>query len=113
MAPTTLLEQVTATTPRGRNEKGQGYPMQVSELLSVLPGTAYIERCAVNNPANVRKTKKAINHAFEHQIEGLEGFALVEVLSPCPTYWRMSPADALRWIEEEMTKYFPLGRFKG
>jgi 2-oxoglutarate ferredoxin oxidoreductase subunit beta len=113
MAPTTMLGQVTATTPKGRIAAEQGYPLQVSELLATLPGTIYIERCALSNVAQVRKTKKAIKHAFELQVEGAEGMSLVEVLSPCPTYWRMSPAKAMEWIESNMTKVFPLGRLKG
>ena len=113
MAPTTMLDQVTATTPRGRSAAEQGYPLQVSELLATLPGTIYIERCALSNVALVRKTKKAIRHAFELQLEGAEGMSLVEVLSPCPTYWRMSPAKAMEWIESNMMKVFPLGRLKG
>jgi 2-oxoglutarate ferredoxin oxidoreductase subunit beta len=113
MAPTTILDQVTATTPKGRNAAMQGYPLQVSELLATLPGTIYIERCALSGVARVRNTKKAIKHAFELQLKGAEGLSLVEVLSPCPTYWRMSPAKAMEWIESDMTKAFPLGRLKG
>jgi 2-oxoglutarate ferredoxin oxidoreductase subunit beta len=113
MAPTTMLNQVTATTPKGRTIAGEGYPLQVSELLAVLPGTIYIERCALSGPAGVRNTKKAFRHAFDLQLQGAEGLSLVEVLSPCPTYWRMSPADAMKWIDEKMTKVFPLGRLKG
>ena len=113
MAPTTMLDQVTATTPKGRTAAEQGYPLQVSELLATLPGTTYIERCALSNVANIRKTKKAIKHAFELQLKGAEGMSLVEVLSPCPTYWRMSPAKAMEWIESNMMKVFPLGRLKG
>jgi 2-oxoglutarate ferredoxin oxidoreductase subunit beta len=113
MAPTTMLNQVTATTPKGRSAAEQGYPLQVSELLATLPGTIYIERCALSSVAQVRKTKKAIKHAFELQLEGTEGLSLVEVLSPCPTYWRMSPAKAMEWIDTNMTKVFPLGRLKG
>ena len=113
MAPTTLEGQVTATTPRGRSRKTEGYPMQVAEILAVLPGTIYIERCSVHNPAQIRKTKKAIKHAFGLQCEAAEGLSLVEVLSPCPTYWRMSPTQAMQWIEEVMIKSFPLGRLKG
>lgn len=113
MAPTTMLEQVTATTPDGRTAVGHGYPLQVSELLAMLPGTIYVERCALSGVAQVRKTKKAIRHAFELQLNGAEGLSLVEVLSPCPTYWRMSPAEAMEWIDSHMTKVFPLGRLKG
>jgi len=113
MAPTTMLDQVTATTPEGRTAAEQGYPLQVSELLATLPGTIYIERCTLNNVARIRQAKKAIKHAFELQVDGAQGMSLVEVLTACPTYWRKSPAKALEWIESEMTKVFPLGRLKG
>jgi 2-oxoglutarate ferredoxin oxidoreductase subunit beta len=112
MAPTTVLGQVTQTTQQGRKAANQGYPLQVSELLAVLPGAIYIERCALSSAAQIRKTKKAIKHAFELQLNGAKGLSLVEVLSPCPTYWRMKPADAMKWIENEMTKVFPLGQLK-
>ena len=113
MAPTTMIDQVTATTPRGRVGADQGYPLQVSELLATLPGTIYIERCSLHDPAHIRKSKKALRHAFELQVDSAQGMSLVEMLSPCPVYWRMSPAKAMEWIENEMTKAFPLGRFKG
>lgn len=113
MAPTTVLGQVTATTPQGRQVADQGHPLQVSELLAILPGTIYVERCSLSSVSQVRKTKKAIKHAFELQVNGAEGLSLVEVLSPCPIYWRMTPAKAMEWIEKEMTKVFPLGRLKG
>jgi len=113
MAPTTMLGQVTATTPQGRDAGSEGYPLQISEILSLLPGTIYVERCSVYNPAQIHKAKNAIKHAFELQLDDVKGLSLVEVLSPCPTYWRMSPARAMEWIEEEMTRVFPLGRFKG
>ena len=112
MAPTTLLGQVTATTQQGRQAAGQGYPLQVCELLAVLPGAIYIERCALSSPSQIRKAKKAVKHAFELQLNGAEGLSLVELLSPCPTYWRMTPPKAMEWIENEMTKVFPLGRLK-
>jgi 2-oxoglutarate ferredoxin oxidoreductase subunit beta len=113
MAPTTVLGQVTATTQQGRKAVGEGHPLQVCELLAVLPGAAYIQRGSMYNPAQIGKTKKAIKHAFQLQLDGAQGLSLVEVLSPCPTYWRMTPAKAMEWIEKEMTKVFPLGRFKG
>ncbi len=113
MAPTTLIGQVTATTPEGRDEKFQGFPLTMCELLSVLPGTIYLERCALTKPAEIRKAKKAVKHAFELQAAGEKGLAMVELLSPCPTGWRVSPADSMKWIENEMMKVFPLGRFKG
>jgi len=112
MAPTTVLGQVTATTQQGRKASGQGYPLQISELLAVLPGAIYVERCSVYDPAQVRKAKRAIKHAFELQVAGAPGLSLVEILSPCPTYWRMEPAKAMEWIKEEMTKVFPLGCLK-
>lgn len=113
MAPTTLLGQVTTTTLKGRQANGQGYPLQVSELISILPGAIYVERCSLYNAAQIRNSKRAIKHAFENQVQGKEGLSLVEILSPCPTYWRKTPKDAMKWIEEEMTKVFPLGRLKG
>ncbi len=112
MAPTTLEKQVTLTTPGGRDAQVQGYPMNVSELLAVLPGTSYIERCSVHTPGNVIKTKKAIQKAFQNQINGVRGLNLVEVLSPCPISWRKTAAEAMKWIETEMIKIFPLGLIK-
>ena len=112
MAPTTVLGQVTATTQQGRKAVGEGYPLQVCELLAVLPGAAYIERCSVGTVAQIRKAKRAVKHAFELQLAGSEGLSLVEVLSPCPVYWRMTAVEAMKWIENEMTKVFPLGRLK-
>ena len=113
MAPTTLLGQVTATTPEGRTAHGQGYPLQIAELLAILPGAVYVERCALSSVSRIRQTKAALRHAFELQINNAPGLSLVEILSPCPTYWRMSPSDAMKWIEEQMSKVFPIGRLKG
>jgi 2-oxoglutarate ferredoxin oxidoreductase subunit beta len=112
MAPTTLIGQRTATTPWGRDpERGEGFPLKVSELLANLPKVIYIERTSLSNPQNVLKTKKAIKKAFNNQLED-KGFSLVEVLSPCPTIWGMKPVEAVEWIEKEMVKTFPLGRIK-
>jgi len=111
MAPTTLIGQKTTTTPFGRDVKEAGYPLKVCELLSSLPGAAYIERVAVNSPVNIRKAKKAVKKCFTLQIEQ-EKFALVEILSPCPTAWRLSPLDSLKWMEEKMIPSFPLGVIK-
>ncbi len=114
MAPTTMLGQVTATTPAGRDgHNGQGYPLQVSEILALLPGTVYVERCALSGVARIKQTKRAIKHAFQLQMDGAPGLSLVEVLSPCPTYWRMTPAKAMAWIDEAMAKVFPIERLKG
>jgi len=113
MAPTTVLGQVTTTTPAGRQSDGQGFPLQISEILALLPGAVYVERCALSSVPRIQQTKAAIKHAFQLQIEGAKGLSLVEVLSPCPTYWRMSPSDAMKWIESHMSKAFPIGRLKG
>jgi 2-oxoglutarate ferredoxin oxidoreductase subunit beta len=112
MAPTTLLNQRTTTTPYGRDLGLEGSPIRISEMLAMLDGAAYIERVAVNSPANIRKTKKAIRRAFQTQVDGL-GFALVEILSPCPTNWKMTPLESWQWVDKEMTKVFPLGVIKG
>lgn len=111
MAPTTLLGQVTTTTPRGRTREQAGYPFKVCEMLATMDGTAYAARCAVYNPAQVLKTKKAIRQAFEIQMAG-KGFSIVEVLSACPTNWGMSPLKALKHVEEKMVPVFPLGELK-
>jgi len=113
MAPTSVLQQVTATSPQGRRADREGYPMQVAELLAVLPGAGYVERVGVHSPAAVRTAKKAVVHAFERQVKCEPGLSLIEVLSPCPTYWRMTPAQALRWLQQTMCPVFPLGRLKG
>ncbi len=112
MAPTTLLDQKTTTTPYGRDLGLEGSPIRISEMLALLDGAAYIERVAVNSPANIRKAKKAIRRAFQTQVDGL-GFALVEILSPCPTNWKMTPLESWQWVDKEMTRVFPLGVIKG
>ena len=111
MAPTTLPEQVTQTSPYGRDVNVAGYPVKVAELLSNVDGAAYIERVAVNNVKNINKAKKAIKKAFQNQIDG-KGFSLVEVLSTCPTNWGLTPEKALTWLEENMMPYYPLGVYK-
>ena len=99
MAPTTLVGQRTTTSPYGRDEAWCGAPIKMSEILATVPGSYYIERCAVNTNANIIKTKKAIKKAFEYEKEG-KGFCMIEVLSTCPTNWGLSPA------------YYPLGVYK-
>lgn len=111
MAPTTLLGQVTTTTPYGRDRNINGCPVKVSEMLSVLDGAAYVARVSLHSPANVSKARKAIKKAFEVQMAGL-GFTLVEILSTCPTNWGLSPVKALKWLEENMIPYYPLGEYK-
>jgi len=111
MAPTTLRGMKTSTTPYGRDHILEGHPIKMSEMLAMLDGVAYIERVAVNSPVNIRKTKKAIAKAFQMQLEK-KGFSMVEILSPCPTNWKMSSVQAWKWVDDEMTKVFPLGVFK-
>ena len=111
MAPTSLPGQVTQTSPYGRNTETQGFPIRVCELLSELDGPAYLERVTVNNVKNVRNAKKAIKKAFQNQIDG-KGFSLVEVLSTCPTNWGLTPDKALKWLEDNMMPYYPLGVYK-
>ena len=111
MAPTTLPGQVTSSSPEGRAVPQQGYPMHITEMLAHSPGVAYAVRRSVHSPAEIRRTKKAIRAAFQAQVEGL-GLALVEVLSTCPTNWRMSPAAALEHVRDEVAAVYPLGDFK-
>jgi len=111
MAPTTLLGQVTATTPEGRSAHLQGFPLKISEMLALLPAVKYIERVSMHSPQEIIKAKKAIRQAFVNQMESV-GFSLVEVLSACPTYWGLSAPEALDWIKDVMAKEFPLGRIK-
>jgi 2-oxoglutarate ferredoxin oxidoreductase subunit beta len=110
MAPTTLLEQKTTTTPFGRRSKEEGFPLRVCELLATLEGPTYIERVAVNSPKNIIKAKAAIKKAFQYQLEN-KGFTFVEVLSPCPTNWKLSTTESLKYVNK-MMEYFPLGIFK-
>lgn len=111
MAPTTLLGQMSTTTPPGRSALLDGHPVHFSEILGQLPGTMYIERCAVNTPANIMKAKKAVKKAFQCQMDNV-GFSLIEILSQCPTNWKMSPVEACRWVSEVMMKEYPLGIIK-
>jgi len=111
MAPTTLPGQVTQTSPYGRDTSHVGFPLKVCELLSNVDGATYLERVAVNNVKNIKNAKKAIKKAFTYQTEG-KGFTLIEVLSTCPTNWGLTPVNALKWLEENMIPYYPLGVYK-
>lgn len=110
MAPTTLLGQKTTTTPHGRDAKANGYPIRIMELLSSLQGPAYLERVSVHSPQAVKRAGDAIKRAFRLQAAG-KGFTLVEVLSTCPTNWGLSPGQALKWLEENLLPFYPLGEF--
>ncbi|MBM3174873.1 MAG: 2-oxoglutarate oxidoreductase [Chloroflexi bacterium] len=111
MAPTTLKGMKTTTTPYGRDKILEGHPIKMSEILALVEGAVYIERVALSSPANVRKAKAAIKKAFQVQMDGL-GFAMVEILSPCPTNWKMTSVQAWQWVDEEMAKEFPPGVIK-
>lgn len=111
MAPTSLPGQVTQTSPYGRDVTTAGFPIRICELLSTLDGPEYIARVAVNNVKNVKQAQKAIKKAFENQVNN-KGFSLVEVVSSCPTNWGMTPDAALKWIDEKMIPYYPLGVYK-
>lgn len=111
MAPTTLPGQKTTTSPYGRDTETTGFPLKVSEMLATVPGASFVERVSVHTPAHIRKAKKAIKKAFEVQIEG-KGFGIVEILSTCPTNWGISPVNSLKWLEENMLPYYPLGNFR-
>ena len=111
MAPTTLPQQVTQTSPYGRDVTVVGYPIKVCEMLSQVEGASYLERVAVNNVKNIKNAKKAILHAFKNQIEG-KGFSLIEVLSTCPTNWGLTPTEALKWLENNMQTHYQLGVYK-
>ena len=111
MAPTTLIGQRTTTSPAGRSESWSGSPLKVSEMLAQIPSAYYIERVALNSTPNIIKAKKAIQKGLRYQMEG-RGFSMIEILSTCPTNWGMSPVDALKWLEENMIPYYPLGVYK-
>ncbi len=111
MAPTSLPGQVTQTSPYGRDVTQCGYPIRVCEMLSELEGPEYLARVAVNSVKNVNAAKKAIEKAFRNQVEG-KGFSLIEVVSGCPTNWGMTPQAALKWIDDAMIPYYPLGVYK-
>ena len=111
MAPTTLVGQKTATTPLGRDLANDGSPVRVSELLATLEGPTYIERVALYDNKTRARARAAIRKALRNQIEG-RGFSLVEVLSPCPTGWGLTPVESLKWIEQNLAPYFKLGVLK-
>lgn len=111
MAPTTLLGQVTTTTPSGRDPQRHGYPINMSEMLATLQGAVYIERVSMHDIKHIKDAKRAIAKAFRMQQQGL-GFTMVEVLSTCPTNWGINPVKSLEWIKDNMIPQYPLGVFK-
>jgi len=111
MAPTTLLGMMSTTSPPGRSATLDGHPIRMSEVLARLEGTAYIERCAVNSPQNILRAGRAIRKAFRYQMDGA-GFTMIEVLSQCPTNWKMTAAESCKWVDEVMAQAFPIGVIK-
>ena len=110
-APTTLEGMKTSTCPYGRNPEINGYPLNITKLVTELEGTRYVTRQAVHTVAAVRKAKKAIRKAFEYSMEG-KGTSFVEIVSTCNSGWKMSPVQSNKWMEENMFKAYPLGDFK-
>jgi 2-oxoglutarate ferredoxin oxidoreductase subunit beta len=108
MAPTTMPGQVTSTSPAGRDVEQTGYPLRVAELVATLRTPSYVERVSVHSPRHIINAKRAVRQAFQYQKEG-RCFSLVEVLSTCPTNWGLTPLESLKWVEETMVPYYPLG----
>lgn len=111
MAPTTMLEQQTTTTPFGRDAQANGYPLRMAELMAGLTGTSFVARCAVDTPKNLMRAKRYLRKAFEVQLED-RGFGFVEFLSACPTNWKMTPKQATEHVSQSMIPYYPLGVYK-
>lgn len=111
MAPTTLPGMKSTTSPFGRDVAMMGYPLKITDLIATLPGVYYATRCAVNTPNNVRKAKKAILNSFKYQKEK-KGLCFVEIVTNCPSNWKMTPLESNKWLEENMLTYYPLGDLK-
>ncbi len=107
-SPTTLLEHKTTTTQDGRQAERDGYPIRQVEILAAVPGSHYVARGALNNPANIKKAKEYIRNAVQAQMDN-KGYNFVELLSTCPTNWGLSPKESLDRVTDEMIPYFPLG----
>jgi 2-oxoisovalerate ferredoxin oxidoreductase beta subunit len=111
MAPTTLIDQKSSTSPYGRSAENEGYPIHVAELLNSLDAPVFIERTSLHTPKHVNRTRKALRRALQAQVEK-KGFSFIEILSPCPSGWKMNPVDSMKWIEEHMLPVFPLGNLR-
>lgn len=111
MAPTTLPGMKSSTSPHGRDTKLMGYPLKITDIVATLPGTYYVTRQSVHTPANARKAKRAIRKAVQYQKLN-KGTCFVEIVSNCPSGWRMTPVEANKWLEENMLPYYPLGDLK-
>ena len=111
MAPTTLIGQVTTTSPYGRKPEANGFPMHIPEMLATLDGPAYAARAALDSPQHIIQAKKFIQKAFKAQMNGL-GFSIVELVSTCPTNWKMTPVEAMERVRREVLPVYPIGEFK-
>jgi len=111
MAPTTLIGQKATTAPLGRDENHAGMPLRVSEMLATIPKAVFVERVSVHDVPHINQAKKAIKKAFQTQMEG-KGFTFIEVLSTCPTNWGKTPIESLKWLQENMIPYYPLGNLR-
>ena len=111
MAPTTLPKMKSTTSPFGRDTKTQGYPLKITELVAALPGTYYVTRQSVHKPLNVRRAKKAIQKGFEYQKLN-KGTCFIEIVSNCPSNWKMTPVESNKWMDEHMLSFYPLGDIK-
>jgi len=111
LGPTTLMGQITTTSPNGRNKEYYGYPIKIAEHIALCEGTAFSARVALDTVPHINEAKKILKKAFETQLEG-KGFSFVEILCSCPTNWHLSPEDAHKRVKEEMIPVFPLGVFK-
>ncbi|MBN2546286.1 MAG: 2-oxoglutarate oxidoreductase [Spirochaetes bacterium] len=111
MAPTTLVGQITKTTPSGRNPENEGYPIRACELINTLEAPYFIARCKVTNSKSIMQTKKILKKAIGYQINK-KGYSFIEILSNCPTNWGMKPKDSNKWIQEVMSKYYPVKIFR-
>lgn len=109
--PTTLLGQITATSPKGRSKEIHGFPIKIAEHIALCDGTAFAARCSLDSAANIKKTKATIKKAFETQLKG-DGFSFVEILSICPTNWNLTPIKAHERVRSELFEVFPLGTYK-
>ncbi len=111
MAPTTLLGMKSSTSPYGRDAATMGSPVKMADLVALLPGTCYVTRQSVHTAAGVRKLKKALKKAVEYQNKNM-GTCFIEVVSNCPSNWKMTPVAANKWMEENMFPAYPLGDIK-
>ncbi len=112
MAPTTLEGSITSTTPKGRDLGLHGHPINITEMIAMLPGAYYVTRQAVNSAKAVRKAKRALMNAFQYQLEGKGGTSFIEFVSNCPSGWKMTPVESNQWLDNHIFKHYELGDIK-